>query len=218
MYYSLGGGSGFDSILSRQMQLDGLNPAAVLLVLGVWNTARCFLIVSSGAAGSPPPLMLGPPLQPVCAAMPPSLPHLLWRFPVKCDLHVTMERRQGGCPTIPLVHHTPPRLTTHTYARPSWPPWGNREGKATQRSVHLPEGHSDSSILCPAPVRQPPQKGTLDETWQDLSTGQEDLAPWFSIPGGVGGEGGSQNSCFKKTICPYSLSCKQRPLFHTDHT
>lgn len=94
------------------------------------------------------------------AAMPPSPPHPLWRFPVKCNLHVTMER-QWGCP---------PPLTA---------PRGSWEGKATQRSVHVPEGHSDSSILCPAPVMLPAQKGTLYETWQDLSTGQEELALWL---------------------------------------
>lgn len=96
----------------------------------------------------------------VPTAMPPSPPHPLWRFPVKCNLHVTMER-QWGCP---------PPLTA---------PRGSWEGKATQRSAHVPEGHSDSSILCPAPVMLPAQKGTLYETWQDLSTGQEELALWL---------------------------------------
>lgn len=72
-----------------------------------------------------------------------------------------------------------PFASSPTPIPPILAPWGSCEGKATQRSVHLPEGHSDSSILCPAPVMLPPQKGTLYETWQDLSTGQEELAPWF---------------------------------------
>lgn len=42
----------------------------------------------------------------------------------------------------------------------------------------------------------PAQKGTLYETWQDLSTGQEELALWlFFIPGGDDRRGGVPVSC-----------------------
>lgn len=82
-----------------------------------------------------------------------------------------------GLPSPPLPQ--PSRCLCQAPTPPLVAPWGCWERKATQRSVHLPEGHSDSSILCPAPMMLPPQKGTLYETWQDLSTGQEELAPWF---------------------------------------
>ena len=148
---------------------------------------RCSQLITAPLSHAQPPSSV------VSTAVPPCPHRPLWRFPVKCDLHVTMERQQG-CPPPPAHHHHQCHSSPSPLPPPLLAPWGSWEGKATQRSVHLPEGHSDSSILCPAPVMLPPQKGTLYETWQDLSTGQEELAPWyfffFFTPGGAGGQRG----------------------------
>lgn len=156
-----------------------------------------------------------PPLF-VSAAMPPSPLHPLWRFPVKCDLHVTMERQQG-CPPPPAHnnhhhhhhHHShcqnslsplPPKPTLlHPTSTPH-APLRQQRGKGHPEERAPPRRPQWQFHIMPCPTDAASSKGyTLwDVTGPLYRAGGTGSIFFFSFLGGLGRRrrrGGMPQSC-----------------------